>query len=276
MHRDRPVFLFAEGVLLPVDIHIMATFIAMPLFRCPQRSVPGARGHCGAIRVKGSPPMLSENAVAVLRFEIKGYRSNSKDPQAGCLPGVVRRRDHGTGAGVPNGITASLRMPGSGVKRFLRPPSIVCTPGTPVVGPDRAFGYGQGCLRRHLNGDEEVTDSAGVRYRGNWREVGIMFPVSGFATGPESRFRFAKQGWERRIEFNCPPFAQPDRPEQRPCAATDGKIGLGCRFHGVFVAAAVAFLVLVGDGGVNAVAEPRLRPEDLCLRANALRHSIAG
>jgi hypothetical protein len=31
--------------------------------------------------------------------------------------------------------------------------------------------------------------------------VGLMYPVSGFAHGPESLYRLSDEGWERRHEF---------------------------------------------------------------------------
>jgi len=55
-------------------------------------------------------------------------------------------------------------------------------------------------LRRHLAGDDRVTP----QNLGAYRELAaarIMIPLSGFATGPESRFVFTYWGWHRRFEF---------------------------------------------------------------------------
>jgi len=48
--------------------------------------------------------------------------------------------------------------------------------------------------------DNRVNGSNREAYRELVR-AGIMYPVSGFATGPEASFRFTDEGWERREEF---------------------------------------------------------------------------
>ena len=48
--------------------------------------------------------------------------------------------------------------------------------------------------------DNRVTASNLEAYRELVR-AGIMFAVSGFATGPEASFRFSDEGWERRFEI---------------------------------------------------------------------------
>ncbi len=54
-------------------------------------------------------------------------------------------------------------------------------------------------LRRRLAGDREVTDANRPLYR-ELVAAGIMYPVSTWAGGPESVFRFTRAGWERRRE----------------------------------------------------------------------------
>ena len=53
---------------------------------------------------------------------------------------------------------------------------------------------------RLATNDNRVTDANREAYRELVR-AGIMFAVSGFATGPEASFRFTDRGWGRRHEF---------------------------------------------------------------------------
>ena len=53
-------------------------------------------------------------------------------------------------------------------------------------------------LRRRLTqGDRRVDDSNREAYR-ELARAGIMCPVSGRTTGPESHYRFTAKGWRRR------------------------------------------------------------------------------
>jgi len=49
-------------------------------------------------------------------------------------------------------------------------------------------------------GSRHVDDSNREAYR-ELARAGIMYPVSGFVSGPEYLFRFTDEGWERRHEF---------------------------------------------------------------------------
>ena len=55
-------------------------------------------------------------------------------------------------------------------------------------------------LRRRLAGDREVTDANRPLYR-ELVAARILYPVSTWAGGPESVFRFTPAGWERREEW---------------------------------------------------------------------------
>ena len=55
-------------------------------------------------------------------------------------------------------------------------------------------------LRRRLAGEREVTDANRPLYR-ELVAARIMYPVSTWAGGPESVFRFTPAGWERREEW---------------------------------------------------------------------------
>lgn len=56
-------------------------------------------------------------------------------------------------------------------------------------------------LRRHVErGGMRVDDSNREAYR-ELARAGIMYPLSGFAGGPESHYRFTDEGWSRRGEW---------------------------------------------------------------------------
>ncbi len=52
---------------------------------------------------------------------------------------------------------------------------------------------------RIAGGSRQVDDSNRQAYRERAR-AGIMYPVSGFISGPEYLFRWTDDGWERRFE----------------------------------------------------------------------------
>jgi hypothetical protein len=55
-------------------------------------------------------------------------------------------------------------------------------------------------LRRRVAGDDEVTEANRAAYR-ELAAAGIMIPISTWAGGPESVFRFSEEGWARREEW---------------------------------------------------------------------------
>jgi hypothetical protein len=56
-------------------------------------------------------------------------------------------------------------------------------------------------LRSRIDGgSREVNDSNRESYR-ELARAGIMYPVSGFTSGPEYLFRWTDEGWERRFEL---------------------------------------------------------------------------
>jgi hypothetical protein len=58
-------------------------------------------------------------------------------------------------------------------------------------------------LRRRLAGDRDVTDAHRPLYR-ELVAARIMYPVSTWLGGPESVFRFTRAGWWRREELSPP------------------------------------------------------------------------
>ena len=56
-------------------------------------------------------------------------------------------------------------------------------------------------LRRHVTQDGIMVDDANREAHRELARAGIMLPLSGFASGPESHYRFTKEGWKRREEL---------------------------------------------------------------------------
>ena len=72
-------------------------------------------------------------------------------------------------------------------------------------------------LRRRLAGDDEVTETNRAAYR-ELVAAGIMFPISTWAGGPESVFRFTEEGWARRKD--------PQKVTQRLAGAWRERMGI--------------------------------------------------
>jgi hypothetical protein len=74
-------------------------------------------------------------------------------------------------------------------------------------------------LRSRIAGaSREVNDSNREAYR-ELASAGIMYPVSGFTSGPEYLFRWTDFGWERRFELANAPST--------PTASPPGSAALG-------------------------------------------------
>ena len=56
-------------------------------------------------------------------------------------------------------------------------------------------------LRLHLERDGIRVDDSNRDAHRELAQAGIMYPVSGYSTGPESHYRFTAEGWRRRAEF---------------------------------------------------------------------------
>jgi hypothetical protein len=143
---------------------------------------------------------LSAQAVAVLRFEIRGWKA--KDP-ASRLPAYRELAEAGImevvpGSGVEYRFThegldhgeAILEQETERIERErYEPPDAI-----------RLSDAARELLRRRLAGEREVTDANRPLYR-ELVAARIMYPVSTWAGGPESAFRFTPAGWERREEW---------------------------------------------------------------------------
>jgi hypothetical protein len=152
---------------------------------------------------------LSAHAIAVLRFEIKGWRTKNKESR---LPAYRELAAAGIMEPVP-GSDSDYRFTQEGMehreailereadrieRERYEPPDA-----GNVSEPAREL------LRRLLAGDDKVTDSNRASYR-ELAAARIMIPLSGFATGPEARYVFTYWGWHRRFEF-----------AEMSCAATE-------------------------------------------------------
>ena len=56
-------------------------------------------------------------------------------------------------------------------------------------------------LKLHVTQERVMVDDANREAHRELARAGIMYPFSGFASGPESHYRFTKEGWGRREEF---------------------------------------------------------------------------
>jgi hypothetical protein len=143
---------------------------------------------------------LSENAVAVLRFEIKGYHSRSKDRSLPAYRELAAARIMEPVPGSETGFRFTkdgrarreeiLREQEDRIERErFEPPDAT-----------NLSDAARDLLRRRLDGDDRVTPENLEAYR-ELATARIMYPVSTWAGGPESVFRFTFAGWERREEW---------------------------------------------------------------------------
>ncbi len=147
---------------------------------------------------------LSESAVAVLRFRVKGYRMKVTDRSleafrelaAAGIMEPVPDADGNPEADyqfTEDGWTQRQELLGEAEERIERE----------RFEPPNASNLSEAArelLRRRLAGDREVTDANRSLYC-ELVAARIMYPVSTWVGGPESVFRFTRTGWERRQEW---------------------------------------------------------------------------
>ena len=142
---------------------------------------------------------LSETAVALLRFRIKGYKSPARNIDQTAFGELVA-------AGI-------MEPDGAGDYRFAeedgtRRKEILCGEEDRIererLEPPDASNLSNAAReldRRIVAGERVKVDQS---TRPTYRELTtarIMYPVSGFIGGPESNFRFTYWGWHRRDEW---------------------------------------------------------------------------
>lgn len=153
---------------------------------------------------------LSPNTVAVLRFEIKGYRSRVKGSR---LPAYRELAAAGIMEPVP-GSHSEYRFTEEGMarrKEILREAEerIERERFDPPDATNLSVAARELLRRLVVDGERvEITPESKPAYR-ELAAARIMFPVSGFATGPESSFRFTYWGWNRRHEWISDQAAAP-------------------------------------------------------------------
>ena len=143
---------------------------------------------------------LSAQAVAVLRFEIRGWKA--RDP-ASRLPAYRELAEAGIMEAVPGSeveyrLTREGREHGEAIlereaerieRERYEPPDA-----------SQLSEAARELLRQRLAGDREVTDANRPLYR-ELAAARIMIPCHTFIGGWESAFKFTYWGWERRFEF---------------------------------------------------------------------------
>jgi hypothetical protein len=144
--------------------------------------------------------ILSENAVAVLRFEIKRYHSRASKR---TLPAYRELAAAGIMEPVP-GSGTDFRFTKDGRARreeILREEeNRIERERFEPRDASHLSETARGLLGRRLAGDDRVTLENLDLYR-ELATARIMYPVSTWASGPESVFRFTFAGWERREEW---------------------------------------------------------------------------
>jgi hypothetical protein len=154
---------------------------------------------------------LSAHAVAVLRFEIRGWKA--KDP-ARRLPAYCELVEAGIMEPIP-GSETKYRFTREGLEHgeaiLEREAERIERDRYEPPDASRLTEAARELLRRRLAGDREVTDANRPLYR-ELVVARIMYPVSTWAGGPESAFRFTPAGWERKEEWINPGGGDARRP----------------------------------------------------------------
>jgi len=144
---------------------------------------------------------LSEAAVAVLRFRVKGWvfpvMDRDRDAfQELVVAGIMAPDGEGGYSFSENGWARREE-----ILREAEAYRISLLPHLPdQIDLSRAARH---VLRRHIAGDREVTDANREAYR-ELARAGIMVPVGTFTKGDDCVFQFTHRGWERRNEFQRP------------------------------------------------------------------------
>ena len=153
--------------------------------------------------------VLSPAAVAVLRFRLRDYRipvsERTRDAyrelaEAGVMAPVPgSESDYRFIVEGPDRREQILRDAESRIERERFEP--------PEVGD--LSGSARDLLRRLLAGERVDVDERNLPAYRELARARVMYPVSGFAGGPEASFRFTEQGWSRRDEWLAPSAGSP-------------------------------------------------------------------
>jgi hypothetical protein len=147
---------------------------------------------------------LSESAVAVLRFCVKGYAMRVTDHSLEAFRELAA-------AGIMEPVPGADGNPeteyqftedGCARRQELLREAEERIERERFDAPDASnlSEAARELLRRRIAGDREVTDANRPLYR-ELVAARILYPVSTWVGGPESVFRFTRAGWERRQEW---------------------------------------------------------------------------
>jgi hypothetical protein len=140
---------------------------------------------------------LSEPAVALLRFRVKGWPIKVRESDMQAFQELVD-----AGIMEPNGQDFRFTDDGWIQRQELLTEAEDRIERGRFDPPDGSnlSEAARELLRRRLAGDDRVTPENLEAYR-ELSAARIMYPVSTWAGGPESVFRFTLAGWERREEW---------------------------------------------------------------------------
>jgi hypothetical protein len=155
---------------------------------------------------------LSEAAVAVLRFEIRGWKAKRKGTRLAAYRELAA-------AGIMELVPGTEADYGFTDEGYARREQILREEEDRIerqrFEPPDAGNLSEsarGLLRRIASGERvAVTGENRLAFR-ELAAARIMYPVSTWAGGPESVFRFTPAGWERREEWINPDAAPPAAP----------------------------------------------------------------
>ena len=158
-----------------------------------------ALGRSGRIHPKEVAMQVALSPVAVLRFEIKGYRSKTPESR---LPAYRELAAAGIMEPVP-GSSTEYRFTEHGTKHREE---ILAREAERVERdryepPDANISEAaREQLRLHLAGDREVTDKNRPAYR-ELVAARIMIPLHSFVGGREAAFRLTYWGYKKRFDL---------------------------------------------------------------------------
>jgi hypothetical protein len=143
---------------------------------------------------------LSANAVAALRFEIRGWRPRRPESR---LPAYRELAAAGIMEPVP-GSETDYRFTGEGLEHreaiLAREEERIERERYEPPNTSDLSEAARTLFRRYLAGDDEVTESNRAAYR-ELAAARIMIPLSGFTTGPEARYVLTYWGWHMQSEI---------------------------------------------------------------------------
>jgi len=151
--------------------------------------------------------VLSESAVAVLRFRVKGYRMNVTDRSLEAFRELAAAGIMEQVPGADGNPEADYQFTEDG---WARREGLISAAEAHLRSleprlPERIelSRAARRTLARHVAGDKEVTGANRDAYR-ELARAGIMVSVGTFSKGDDCVFQLTHQGWEHRLEIQRP------------------------------------------------------------------------